>query len=199
VSLGQFAPGLAAEAPARQSMVRFQLSAKLLTMVSTRLGKSVVLAVATTLLGTASGFAAVGLQFSVYFIVVEVEVSPHQDIHRTHKRWLFTISKNGDLVAGDKKRHLGVQKIDTDEKGETFSISYKVNNNSVIMDSKNSGFEVITDIVTNQKDSCEASITYLKTSGHEYYEGNRNWNKEHMLMSEMRAEAVACSVTEVQE
>jgi hypothetical protein len=48
--------------------------------------------------------AIAAVKFSVFFVVVEVEVSPHQEIHRIKGHKEIVISKSGDLRAGNRKR-----------------------------------------------------------------------------------------------
>jgi len=101
--------------------------------VPRRLWNAATLCIAVASIVTASGVANAAIKFSIFYVVVQVEVSPHQETHRFNGARKIVINKNGDLQAGDKKRHLGVETSDIDKSNnETYYVAYKVDKDGIL-------------------------------------------------------------------
>jgi hypothetical protein len=150
------------------------------------------------LVGSNGSFADAAIKLSTSWTVVQVEVSPMQVTHRTTDTAVMTLKNDGSIRAGEFDRQLGKEVENADpQSGDKYYITYRAREGTIFITTRWAGFTQVRRITTNQKDSCELTVTFTKIPGHAYYEGVRRSNREHMQMSDMHAEDLTCSRSDV--
>jgi hypothetical protein len=166
-----------------------------------------------TMLGAAAvtwapsgGNAVADVLIKVTFVMVENEVSPRQAEHRSPstREYRLTNDHTVSIVSTDDNKY-------TSNGEATFGSTYAaksvadsnytgtigVDNGAIVIENVFPSYKVISRITTNGIDSCSATRKFRLAAGHKFFEIKRFSNHEDMLLSDMHAENVTCSISEI--
>jgi hypothetical protein len=145
--------------------------------------------------------ARADVKIAVSYDYVETEVSPRQQTHRSHTSELFTLSGENSLSFNNNNNgeslstRLRKNKDYVSAYGEEKTTSFRIKSGAIQILSNRPGRTVVTRIKTNGKDSCRATVEYLKKPGHEFFESPRKSNHELMSDSDQHSENVTCTIS----
>jgi hypothetical protein len=146
----------------------------------------------------ASSVAIAGATIRIEFDVVTTEVSPQQEVRRSHLHGGYHLSGRNVLTLGSpqgtREVSLGRGLEVTNRVGIEGRISSHIVGGAIQVAYDYPSTRTLIRISTNGANSCSATVSYMIQPGHRYFESIQLSTGEHLFFSDRRAENVTCAI-----
>ena len=142
------------------------------------------------------------LVISFSYTRVTSEISPRTMVHRSKVYTVYKVHKDGRIDESgsrqgksiDESSQLGAPFKGHNYTGGSEIARISVQGGVIVKSWFTDSYKTILSIKTNGTDSCQVTYKFSLNPGHQYFEGTRMTNKEHLYMNDIHAEDPTCDI-----